>query len=118
VSGNVARGHQAREGIAEALVAHAEARAQGRTREARRGVVQRGEDRGVEVGGGRRGGVGTLPLASDDGQVQVALGADEGERDRLGRRSGAVLDGEHQVLAVAAQGEGGIDPGEEVAGAA
>jgi len=32
----------------------------------------------------------------------------------LGRRGGAVLDGEHDLLAMPAQGKGGIDPGEEV----
>src|SRR3972149_4077048 len=59
---------------------------------------------------------GRLPVG--EGQVQVALGADEGERDRLGGPGGAVLDGEHELLAVTAQREGGIDPGEEGAGAA
>jgi hypothetical protein len=54
----------------------------------------------------------------DEGEVHVAVGSDEGEGRRLRSGGGAVLDGEKELLAVTLQGKSGIDPCEEVRGAA
>jgi hypothetical protein len=78
------------------------------------GAVQGGEESGVDVGGGRWVAAIAMRLARDDGQVHVSLGADEGNGDGFGCACGAMLGGEQELLAVAAQGECGIDPGEEV----
>jgi hypothetical protein len=50
--------------------------------------------------------------------VHVALCTDEGERNRLRHTGSAVFDGEDELLAETAQGEGRIDPGKEVTGPA
>jgi len=58
------------------------------------GVVEGIENRGVDVGGGFRIVVWGMRLSSDEGEVHVAVGSDEGEGRRLRRSGGAVLDGE------------------------
>ncbi len=82
------------------------------------GVIQGVEDGGVDIGGG--GWVVVSPCGSPATMARCMS-----RRCRRGRgstgsgaRGGTVLGGEQELLAVTAQGEGGIDPGEEVSGAA
>jgi hypothetical protein len=115
LAGDASRCREACEDLTEALISHAQDPAEGGSRETRgSGAVQGGEEGGVDVGGGRGIAVIAMGIARDDRQVQVSLGADEGKGDRFGCARGAMLGGEQEVLAVAAEGECGIDPGEEV----
>jgi hypothetical protein len=55
-----------------------------------------------------------MRLDRDDGQVHVTICADQSESHGLGRAGGAVFRREEELLAVTAQGQGGVDPGEDL----
>ncbi len=117
-TGDVLTGGQAGEGFAEALIAYAKGLAQGVAREAvLGGTAESGEHGSIEVGGGGRGATCML-LDGDDGHVPVGLGAEQSESDWFARAGGAVFGGEPELLSLTADGEGGVDPGEEVSRAA
>src|SRR5208337_3055922 len=114
-AGDVSGGSKSCKAVAEAFVAHVEGGTELGTGEAFGGrAVECVKDGGVDVGGGRSAG----RLGYDDGEVHVALCTDEGERNRLRHTGSAVFDGEDELLAETAQGEGRIDPGKEVTGPA
>jgi hypothetical protein len=91
-----------REGDAEALVAHAEVGAQ----------VEGGEQGAREVVNI----VGVL-LGAHDLEVELALAADELERDGVDGCCGAMLDGQEELFTAFAQIERGVDPRVEIAAA-
>jgi hypothetical protein len=81
---DASRGGEAHEGLAEALIADTQGPAQSVAGEALlTGTVYSGEDGVGDVVGSRWGGVAAERLTRDDGQVHVALGADESDGDGL-----------------------------------
>jgi hypothetical protein len=81
--------------------------------------AERLEDGGIEIPcRGCGSAVLVLRVVGDNGQVHVLLDAGQRELDGLWRTGGGpVFDGQEESQALAVQGKGGIDPGEEVSGA-
>ena len=108
-----ARVDEAREDVAEPLVADAEASAQLGACERSGGEC--GEDGLLETvaRGGRLGG-GLMVARGDDIESDVVV-AGEGECERFGRGRSTVLDGQEELSAVAPHVEERVRPGKEVA---
>ena len=81
---------QTGERLPDTLVAHMGRRTEGSARQSvATGLLQRVEKEAVQIGRGRRH---SWFLGANEAQVQVLLGAQQGERERVGSRRGAMLD--------------------------